>query len=84
MAAIIKSPDEIEKMRVAGKLAAEVLTMITPHVKKGVTTDELNTLCHDFIVNEQKAIPAPLNYGNPPFPKSVCISVTKLVTGTQR
>ena len=79
MAAIIKSPDEIEKMRVAGKLAADVLTMITPHVKKGVTTDELNTLCHEFIVNEQQAIPAPLNYGQPPFPKSVCTSVNHCI-----
>jgi len=51
--AIIKTPEEIEKMRVAGKLAAEVLTMIGPYVKKGVTTDELNTICHDYIVNEQ-------------------------------
>jgi len=66
--AIIKTPEEIEKMRVAGKLAAEVLTMIGPYVKKGVTTDELNTICHDYIVNEQKAVPAPLNYGHPPFP----------------
>ncbi len=56
MTAIIKTPEEIEKMRVAGKLAAEVLTMIGPYVKKGVTTDELNTICHDYIVNEQKAI----------------------------
>ena len=58
MTAIIKTPEEIEKMRVAGKLAAEVLTMIGPYVKKGVTTDELNTICHDYIVNEQKAVPA--------------------------
>ncbi len=64
MTAIIKTPEEIEKMRVAGKLAAEVLTMIGPYVKKGVTTDELNTICHDYIVNEQKAVPAPLNYGH--------------------
>ncbi len=79
MAAIIKTPEEIEKMRVAGKLAAEVLTMITPYVKKGVTTDELNTICHDYIVNVQKATPAPLNYGHPPFPKSICTSVNHCI-----
>ena len=79
MTAIIKTPEEIEKMRVAGKLAAEVLTMIGPYVKKGVTTDELNTICHDYIVNEQKAVPAPLNYGHPPFPKSICTSVNHCI-----
>ena len=79
MTAIIKTPEEIEKMRVAGKLAADVLTMITPYVKKGVTTDELNTICHDYIVNEQQATPAPLNYGHPPFPKSICTSVNHCI-----
>lgn len=79
MSATIKTPEEIAKMRVAGKLASEVLQMIGPHVKKGVTTDELNQICHDYIVNEQKAIPAPLNYGNPPFPKSVCTSVNHVI-----
>lgn len=79
MSATIKTPDEIEKMRIAGKLASEVLQMIGPHVKKGVTTDELNQICHDYIVNEQNAIPAPLNYGNPPFPKSVCTSVNHVI-----
>lgn len=73
----IKTPDEIEKMRVAGRLAADVLNMIGPHVKAGVTTDELNTICHDYIVNEQKAIPAPLNYHG--FPKSICTSVNHQV-----
>ncbi len=73
----IKTEDEIQKMRVAGKLAAEVLEMIEPYVVKGVTTDELNTICHDYIVNEQKAIPAPLNYHG--FPKSICTSVNHVV-----
>ncbi len=69
----IKTPEEIEKMRVAGRLAAEVLEMIEPHVKAGVTTNELNDICHDIIVREQRAIPAPLNYRG--FPKSICTSV---------
>jgi len=79
MAATIKTIEEIEKMRVAGKLAAEVLDMIGEHVVKGVTTDELNTLCHNYIVDVQGAIPAPLNYGNPPFPKSICTSVNHVI-----
>ena len=79
MAAIIKTAEEIEKMRVAGRLEAEVLTMIGDYVKKGVTTDELNTICHDYIVNQQQAIPAPLNYGHPPFPKSICTSVNHVI-----
>ena len=79
MTAIIKTPEEIEKMRVAGKLAAEVLQMIGPYVKKGVTTDELNTLCHDYIIEKQQGIPAPLNYGQPPFPKSICTSVNHVI-----
>ena len=65
----IKTPEEIEKMRVAGRLAAEVLEMIEPHVKAGVTTETLDQICHDFIVNTQHAIPAPLNYHG--FPKSI-------------
>lgn len=77
MAVTIKTPDEIEKMRVAGKLAAEVLEMIGPHVQEGITTDELNTICHDYIVNTQNAIPAPLNYNG--FPKSICTSVNHVV-----
>jgi methionyl aminopeptidase len=77
MAVSIKTADEIEKMRVAGQLAADVLMMITPHVKAGVTTDELNQICHDYIVNEQKAVPAPLNYHG--FPKSVCTSVNHVI-----
>lgn len=79
MAIKIKTADEIEKMRVAGKLASEVLMMIGQHVKKGTTTEQLNKLCHDYIVNEQQAIPAPLNYGHPPFPKSICTSVNHVI-----
>ena len=73
----IKTPDEIEKMRVAGRLAAEVLEMIEPHVKAGVTTDELDKICHEYIVNEQQAIPAPLNYHG--FQKSICTSVNNQI-----
>lgn len=77
MAVTIKTPEEIEKMRVAGKLAAEVLEMIGPYVKEGISTEELNTICHDYIVNEQKAIPATLNYNG--FPKSICTSINHVV-----
>ena len=77
MTVSIKTPDEIEKMRVAGRLAAEVLEMIAEHVRPGVTTDQLNTLCHDYIVNVQQAIPAPLNYRG--YPKSICTSVNHVV-----
>lgn len=73
----IKTAAEIEKMRIAGRLAAEVLEMIAPHVVPGVTTDELDRLCHDYIVNEQQAIPAPLNYHG--FPKSICTSINHVV-----
>lgn len=73
----IKTAQEIEKMRVAGRLAAEVLDMITPHVVTGTTTDQLNKICHDYITNEQEAIPAPLNYHG--FPKSICTSVNHVV-----
>ncbi len=64
-------------MRVAGRLAAEVLEFIEPHVQAGITTDELDRLCHDYIVEEQQAIPAPLNYHG--FPKSICTSVNHQV-----
>jgi methionyl aminopeptidase len=82
MSVNIKSPEEIEKMRTAGRLAAEVLDFIVPHVKPGITTDELDALCHDYMVNEQKTIPAPLNYAPPgyqPYPKSICTSVNHVV-----
>ena len=64
-------------MRVAGRLASEVLDMIGEHVVAGVSTDDLNRICHDFIVNRQKAVPAPLNYRG--FPKSICTSVNHVV-----
>jgi methionyl aminopeptidase len=78
MTITIKSKKEIEYMRVAGKLASEVLDYITPFVKPGIKTAELDKLCHDFMINEQKTIPAPLNYAPPgykPYPKSICTSV---------
>ncbi|WP_341303511.1 type I methionyl aminopeptidase [Pseudomonas sp. TMP25] len=77
MTVTIKTPDEIEKMRVAGRLAAEVLEMIGEHVKAGVTTETLDRICHDYIVDVQQAIPAPLNYKG--FPKSICTSVNHVV-----
>lgn len=73
----IKNLEEIEKMRVAGQLAGEQLKMIAPYIKPGVTTDELNDICHDYTVNVQQAIPAPLNYHG--FPKSICTSVNHQV-----
>jgi len=77
MSVTLKTPDEIAKMRVAGQLAADVLEMIAEHVVPGVTTDELDSLCHDYMVNVQKVIPAPLNYHG--FPKSICTSVNHQV-----
>ncbi|MET0069939.1 MAG: type I methionyl aminopeptidase [Candidatus Thiodiazotropha sp.] len=77
MGITIKTAAEIAKMRVAGKLAAEVLEMIAPHVQPGITTLELDKICHDYIVNEQDAIPAPLNYRG--FPRSICTSVNQVV-----
>lgn len=73
----IKTAVEIEKMRIAGQLAAEQLRMIKPYIKPGVTTDELNDVCHQYTLEEQKAIPAPLNYHG--FPKSICTSVNHQV-----
>lgn len=77
MPVTIKTPEEVIKMRTAGRLAAEVLEMIEPHVREGITTAELDRLCHDYIVNVQNAIPAPLNYHG--FPKSICTSVNHVV-----
>jgi methionyl aminopeptidase len=82
MAVTIKSPGEIQKMRTAGCLAAEVLDFIAPHVKPGITTGELDRLCHEYMVEQQKTTPAPLNYAPPgyqPFPKSICTSVNHVV-----
>jgi methionyl aminopeptidase len=82
MTITIKNANDIAAMRVAGRLASEVLDFITPYVKPGVTTNELDKLCHDYIVDVQKAIPAPLNYapgGYKPYPKSICTSVNHQV-----
>jgi methionyl aminopeptidase len=82
MAVFIKTPEEIERMRVAGRLAGEVLDYIAAHVKPGVTTGKLNDLCHRYMVEVQGATPAPLNYAPPgykPFPKSICTSVNHQV-----
>jgi methionyl aminopeptidase len=77
MAVSIKTAAEIETMREAGRLAAGVLDMIEPHVQPGITTEELDRICHEYIVQEQGAIPAPLNYRG--FPKSICTSVNHVV-----
>ena len=78
MSISIKNSKDIRKMRVAGKLASEVLDYITQFIKPNITTEEIDKICHDYMVNEQKTIPAPLNYappGHSPYPKSVCTSV---------
>ena len=67
MPVALKTSEEIAKMRVAGRLAAEVLDFIAPHVRPSVTTDELDALCHDYMVNVQKTVPAPLNYAPPGY-----------------
>src|SRR5258708_13168836 len=77
MTVTIKTPDEQDKMRAAGRLAASVLDMIEPFVQPGATTDELDKRCHDFIVDELKSIPANLNYRG--FPKTICTSVNHVV-----
>ncbi len=77
MGVTIKSPAEIEKMRVAGRLAARVLLMIEPHVRAGTTTEELDRICHEYISGELECVPAPLNYRG--FPKSICTSVNHVV-----
>jgi methionyl aminopeptidase len=77
MGTTLKTAQEMEKMRVAGQLAAQVLEMIEPHVQVGVTTGELDRICHDYITQVQGAIPAPLNYNG--FPKSICTSVNEVI-----
>ncbi|MDF1630115.1 MAG: type I methionyl aminopeptidase [Alcanivoracaceae bacterium] len=77
MTVTLKTPEQIAQMRVAGRLAGEVLDMIGHHVVPGVSTEELDRLCHDYIVNEQGGIPAPLGYKG--FPKSICTSVNHVV-----
>jgi methionyl aminopeptidase len=82
MPVVLKTAEELERMRIAGRLASEVLDFITPYVKPGVTTGKLNDLCHDYMVREQGTVPAPLNYAPPgykPFPKSICTSVNHQV-----
>jgi methionyl aminopeptidase len=82
MSITFKTPEQIDNMRIAGKLASEVLDFITPYVKAGVTTNEINDLCHHYIINTQHAIPAPLNYnpsGNLAYPKSICTSLNEIV-----
>ena len=79
MGILIKTDDEISKMQIAGKLAASVLDYISPFVKKGITTNELDKLCHNYTINQINSIPAPLNYGEPPFPKSICTSINNVV-----
>ena len=82
MPVALKTPEEIEKMRVAGRLAAEVLDYIGPLIKAGITTGEIDRLCHDYIVEVQGGTPAPLNYAPPgyqPYPKSICTSVNHVV-----
>lgn len=73
----IKTPEEIEKMAVAGRLAARVLEMIEAHVAPGVTTGELDRICHDYMTRELDCVPAPLNYRG--FPKSICTSINQQV-----
>jgi methionyl aminopeptidase len=77
MSITVKTPEQIEKMRVAGRLAAEVLQVVAPHVKPGVTTEELDRICHDHIVQQQQAIPA--NVGYKGFPATICTSVNNVI-----
>lgn len=77
MSVIIKSEEDFARMRVAGQMAAEVLEMIRPQVVPGITTGELDRICHDYIVNKLDAVPAPLNYNG--FPRSICTSVNDVV-----
>jgi methionyl aminopeptidase len=82
MAITLKTADDIAAMRIAGRLASEVLDMLTPHVMPGITTEHIDKLAHDHIVNVQGAVPAPLNYAPPgytPYPKSICTSINHQV-----
>jgi methionyl aminopeptidase len=82
MSIVIKTPADVAGMRLAGRLAAEVLDYIAPFVRPGVTTGELDRLCHEYMLNVQGSIPAPLNYAPPgyrPFPKAICTSVNHQV-----
>jgi methionyl aminopeptidase len=77
MAIAIKSPQDLDRMRVAGRLASEVLDVVAPHVRPGVSTDELDQICHRHIVEVQKTVPANLGYKG--FPKTVCTSVNNVI-----
>ncbi|MEJ0002607.1 MAG: type I methionyl aminopeptidase [Pararobbsia sp.] len=77
MAITYKTPEDLARLRIAGRLAADVLEMIGPHVRAGVTTEQLDAICHDFIVGEQRAIPANVGYHG--FPKTICASVNQVV-----
>jgi methionyl aminopeptidase len=82
MTITIKTAADVERMRIAGRLASEVLDMLTPHVKAGVSTEELDRLAHEHIVGVQQAVPAPLHYQPPgytPYPKSICTSINHQV-----
>ncbi len=82
MSITIKNENDIAQMRIACRLASEVLDYITPFITAGITTGELDRLCHQYMLDEQKTIPAPLNYqpdGYPPYPKASCISVNDVV-----
>lgn len=82
MAITLKTAEDIEHMRIACRLASEVLDFITPHIRAGITTGELDRLCHEYMVKEQQTVPAPLNYqppGYPPYPKATCISVNDVI-----
>ena len=83
MPVLAETPEEVAKMRRAGRLAASVLEMIGDHVRPGVSTEELDRICHAYIVDDIDCIPAPLNYSNtpgqPPFPKSICTSVNHVI-----
>lgn len=79
MAVVIKTAEEIQKMREVGRLAAEALDYITPFIQPGITTNEINHLIHHYHIDVQGGYPAPLHYGNPPFPKSCCTSVNHVI-----
>lgn len=82
MSVSIKTPQEIDRMKVAGRLAAEVLDYVAPYVQAGTTTAELDRLCHEYMLQQQRTVPAPLHYAPPgyrPFPKSICTSVNHVV-----
>jgi methionyl aminopeptidase len=82
MSSLIKSAQDIAQMRIAGRLASEVLDYITPFVRVGVSTEELDRLCHQYMVEVQNTVPAPLNYqpeGYPPYPKAICTSVNDVI-----